>query len=536
MIPVRLAALHAVRGAIGLVALVAALGWPGNGGHGGAIAALAYLGAVVALEFVRRTDAAALVADTGLVVVLDATYLTIAIDTSGHVRPVITALAVVLIAGIVHLLSAPKGLALAGLSASALVVVGVLGPALAPHGAHLPTAATALAPAVLVIAAIIDAAIARLAEAGFRVDHELLEARMAFGTGLGQARTQPEILTRLATHVRDRLGFGRVAVLVRHRDGWLGIRATPHTVEAVHTPSPGGPIVASVWQSHAVILRHLPEDALLDTVLPLAMNVAVVGLHDDTGPVGLVIAEWDSADDSVPARAVAALGEAAGHAALAVRNAELLTALRELSTRDPLTGLANRRLFDETLIPAFGVARRATTPLSLLALDVDDFKVVNDRYGHPVGDEVLRQIARCIQRHTASTDLVARVGGDEFVVLLPGCSGIDADTVATRITERVATTVDAAPVSVSIGRATLDAAMANPAALLDAADVALYEQKRQRPRRGDSGRQLPVVPAVTPAGSGPVAAGRAGSAPQADQEPVNSAVDSTPATSHAKRS
>ena len=126
------------------------------------------------------------------------------------------------------------------------------------------------------------------------------------------------------------------------------------------------------------------------------------------------------------------------HTALAMRNARLLDEVERLATRDSLTGLANRRLFDESLQREAARSQRLATPLSLLVLDVDHFKQVNDSYGHQTGDAVLREVAEALVANTKNFDVAARYGGDEFVVLLPGCGREDAMRVADRVRGEIA--------------------------------------------------------------------------------------------------
>jgi diguanylate cyclase (GGDEF)-like protein/PAS domain S-box-containing protein len=156
--------------------------------------------------------------------------------------------------------------------------------------------------------------------------------------------------------------------------------------------------------------------------------------------------------------------------------------LEELATRDGLTGLFNRRAFQERLEDAVADARRAKQSLSLLMLDVDHFKQYNDAFGHPAGDAVLRRVARVLEAASREADLVARYGGEEFVILLPNTDAAGTAPAA----ERLRAAVEAAPwtsrdVTVSVGAATLaDAAGGDaPFLLIDAADAALYAAKRR---------------------------------------------------------
>lgn len=113
-------------------------------------------------------------------------------------------------------------------------------------------------------------------------------------------------------------------------------------------------------------------------------------------------------------------------------------ALERLASHDGLTGIANRRRFDEKLGQEWLRARRDKTPLALLMLDVDHFKLFNDRYGHQAGDDCLRRIAECLASMVARPgDLVARYGGEEFAVVLPSIDVDGALVVAQRMREAV---------------------------------------------------------------------------------------------------
>jgi len=161
--------------------------------------------------------------------------------------------------------------------------------------------------------------------------------------------------------------------------------------------------------------------------------------------------------------------------------------MEKLATTDALTGLANRRLFEESLKADWARALRSGDSLALLTIDVDHFKSYNDRFGHPAGDICLRAIAQAIlaQEHRF-TDLLARYGGEEFLFLLPGASLEDAARMAETIRSRVESLhgrperATHCPVSVSIGCAALIPARGLfPDTLIAASDEALYRAKRK---------------------------------------------------------
>jgi two-component system, cell cycle response regulator len=153
--------------------------------------------------------------------------------------------------------------------------------------------------------------------------------------------------------------------------------------------------------------------------------------------------------------------------------------LEELSRTDGLTGVANRRAFDAELCTRFEHAKRYARPLTLLMIDIDHFKKVNDTLGHQAGDEVLERIARVLQRATRQSDFVARFGGEEFVVLLPETPLLEGLQVAEKIRAAVASEDLPARVTVSVGVATMpQPELDSPEALVAAADAALYRAKR----------------------------------------------------------
>jgi diguanylate cyclase (GGDEF)-like protein/PAS domain S-box-containing protein len=174
-------------------------------------------------------------------------------------------------------------------------------------------------------------------------------------------------------------------------------------------------------------------------------------------------------------------------------------ALEQLATRDGLTGLANRRCFDETLHAEWTRALRQRQPLSLLMVDVDNFKAYNDANGHLGGDECLKRIATAVASEMRANDLVARYGGEEFAVILPNQSLKGAASVAERIRTRVEQLqvpnrmTPGQHVTVSIGAATAIAAPDNSASELVAiADAALYRAKHM-------GRNRISLPLTEPA-------------------------------------
>ena len=158
--------------------------------------------------------------------------------------------------------------------------------------------------------------------------------------------------------------------------------------------------------------------------------------------------------------------------------------LRRLSTTDTLTGLANRRAFQVRLRDEWQRARRYESPLSLLLIDIDGLKRINDEGGHAAGDDVLRAAAHAINVTMRVTDFGARWGGDEFAIVAPSTISQSAQHLAQRLLRHVSehATGHGAPVTISVGVATFEPKGQPPFTteqLLKAADVALYHAKSE---------------------------------------------------------
>lgn len=162
---------------------------------------------------------------------------------------------------------------------------------------------------------------------------------------------------------------------------------------------------------------------------------------------------------------------------VALVNARMYSALRHAAERDMLTGLRNRRVCWTDMEPAVASAS-PEAPLALAVVDVDEFKAINDRHGHAVGDLALRHIADRLTRSVRETDRVYRIGGEEFVVALPGTGEQEAEEVLQRVRASVKRTrEDLPPLTVSIGLAQAPADGQTMDALFKAADTALYAAK-----------------------------------------------------------
>ena len=199
-------------------------------------------------------------------------------------------------------------------------------------------------------------------------------------------------------------------------------------------------------------------------------------VHDQVGRVWLLV----GAPGGVPPEALASLENLANQVTLALRNSAVHRDLTVLAEVDNLTGLANRAAFNAALARDLaGVVERETT---VLFVDLDDFKDVNDAYGHHAGDDLLRVVATRLREVTRPSDLCARIGGDEFAVLLARTGESAAADVAQRVVEAVSAPADLDDAVVHVGASVGVASIVggdDPEALVHRADVAMYSAKAQ---------------------------------------------------------
>jgi len=156
---------------------------------------------------------------------------------------------------------------------------------------------------------------------------------------------------------------------------------------------------------------------------------------------------------------------------------------RELAVTDPLTGLANHRQLVNALEGEIKRSRRTAQPLAVVLLDLDGLKLINDRYGHLAGSLAIRRVAEALLGSCRATDTAARFGGDEFALVLPETGEAAAWHVARGVADRLATDAEKPNLSISVGVAVYPSHGETVEALLNAADVALYETKERRKSR-----------------------------------------------------
>jgi diguanylate cyclase (GGDEF)-like protein len=210
-----------------------------------------------------------------------------------------------------------------------------------------------------------------------------------------------------------------------------------------------------------------------------AVSMVCVPLFHNDEAVGVlkVLSSHKNAFSDVDIGALALLADVI---ASSMANAEKFSAARHDSRHDQLTGLLNRRVYDQELANEFSRATRYGHPLTLVLFDLDGFKAVNDGQGHPAGDELLREVAVLLKRSARTIDRPFRIGGDEFAILLPATTMQSAE----KLVERIRSAVDALDAGVSVS-----AGMAEAKGFLRAedfhatADERLYQAKFERKRK-----------------------------------------------------
>ncbi len=287
----------------------------------------------------------------------------------------------------------------------------------------------------------------------------------------------------------------------------------PFAIELLHagTSAVARDLLAREPIDAVVVDYHLPDGSGLDLIEHLAVEggapvIAVSGVGSERVAVSAMkrgAADYLKKDGELRTALPRALVEALERRSRRIERKRATRELELLAFTDPLTGLRNRRYFEDVFDREFSASLRYGHPLSLLVLDLDHFKLVNDTHGHPFGDRVLVETAQKITEIVRVSDLVARFGGEEIVVLLP-CTPLNgADILCRRILRGIAslpleTAGTPFHITASGGLATLTAGgtYSTSAKLFAAADKALYRAKAEGRDR------LALAPPDTPGSDG----------------------------------
>jgi diguanylate cyclase (GGDEF)-like protein len=294
----------------------------------------------------------------------------------------------------------------------------------------------------------------------------------------GAERVSRTLLDRIC----EAFGFERGVVLAAP-EGTLRFMAgresrRPPGHEPIHLDH----VIRKAWTKRdPVLVEHFDPDTdpALSLILPAAENLLVVPLIADGQPLGILVVEQPRHKGAlIERRVVTMAAQFASHGALAIRNAWLLQQVQKLAETDSLTGVANRRSFELAIENELLRAKRYGKELTLVMLDLDHFKRLNDNFGHQAGDDVLRQVGAALRTFSRESDTPARYGGEEFMVLLPDCPRQEAFTAAARLRKMIAAIESPTPITVSAGLASYPAHAHSTKGLIHAADEALYAAKR----------------------------------------------------------
>ncbi len=254
------------------------------------------------------------------------------------------------------------------------------------------------------------------------------------------------------------------------------LEAFVRTLALAPGDDPDDEVSAAVASTAPVLFerREPPRNAGLARLGP-APEFVLLAITAQDEQRALVFADNVYSREAIPKERVEFLGSFVDRLALVWQNLSLLRKVEQLARFDALTGVFNRRAFEEKLREESSRSQRMGTPLSLMLIDVDRFKEVNDLHGHPAGDRLLQTLGQHLRRDLRDHDVVARLGGDEFAALLPGTAKGEAALVA----RRICADVKAHDISISVGVATWPDNCASVNDLVKCADEQLYEAKRQ---------------------------------------------------------
>jgi len=310
-----------------------------------------------------------------------------------------------------------------------------------------------------------------------------LEALALMAADLEDATDPSAVAQVLVDRVVDAFDLERAVVLA-------GQGADLSVIAGLGTEQPTSPPAAPDDESavhHARMTRQTQLVAELDpdhdpwlaSLFPGARNLAVLPLTAEGRSVGVLVVEHALRQGSrIERRVVSILERFASQAALALRNAWLLEQLQRFASTDGLTGIANRRAFDLVLDRELARGARNGAPVSLVMLDIDHFKQLNDTHGHQRGDDVLRAVAASLVEACRDYDTPARYGGEEFAVILGNCPAAEAPAAAERLRLAIAEADSPVRVTASGGVATFPIHGRDAESVVTAADEALYTSKR----------------------------------------------------------
>jgi diguanylate cyclase (GGDEF)-like protein len=448
-----------------------------------------YLVAAAGIEAVRRSWGVRALSLVTAMLLIDAVYLAWVVYLSGGVSSPLRFLAYLHIIAVTLLASYRTGLKITVWHSLLYFVVfyaqlaGFLNAA-APPGyvfGDLFDEASVFNVVAFWFVAIGTAAFSTLNERDLRRGRQDLEALTKMAQDLEHESSAAGAAKVLAENVVDAFRFSRALVLGGPANQMRLLAYRGHGEPADLKPGTDAVVARSIAERGPILVRRLDPDTdpRLNALLPFAKNLVIVPMFAEGQAIGILVVEQPAGGGSrIERRVVAMVERFAAYAALALRNARLMEEVRHLAVTDPLTGLANRRSFEEALDRELERAARNDEQVTLVMLDLDGFKALNDEHGHQAGDEALRAVGRALAKHARAFDTPARYGGEEFAVILPSCTSRQALVVGERLRRSVSAIDVAVRLTASAGAATFPQHAGDAESLIRAADEALYEAKR----------------------------------------------------------
>lgn len=290
-----------------------------------------------------------------------------------------------------------------------------------------------------------------------------------------------EIMATLVRTVETEFDFTAAVVLfpMNNRfDEWAVVENASHHFVAIPRDRVFEGVFEKAWTERTTTIHDdadsIPQ--LIATALPSARFVMLMPLVAEDESKAMLAVEW-LGQRSITKPVIELLEQIASNVALAMNNAMLMQEVERLAATDGLTGLANRRVFDSTLDREIARCDRVAAPLSLVLLDLDHFKDVNDTFGHQTGDEVLKTASTALLSECRAEDMAVRFGGEEMAVILPGCTASEALAAAERLRSAMTHNLGSRVITASAGVATYPDHALDATTLVAAADEALYRSK-----------------------------------------------------------
>jgi diguanylate cyclase (GGDEF)-like protein len=312
--------------------------------------------------------------------------------------------------------------------------------------------------------------------ADFRDESDLARAVLETNREIAGIRRPALVITRLLQSMRNPLGFSRAIYATIDRTN--GVEAQFQIDEGDVVESSGEQLDAREGSALLGVIRGESDGTgyageLSAPLVDVRGWFVLCTLCASDGPFGAVYADGH-ASRTIRSREAEFVRNLASIAAVSIENGTLLERTQELASRDPLTGLLNRRAFSERVNAVIARASKVRTQFAYALIDVDDFKAINDAKGHTHGDETLAAVAQTLLGTSRTEDVVGRYAGDEFVVLINNCD----EELARTLAARLSASLRARNLRCSIGVAVYPQDATGEHGLIEAADRALYNTKR----------------------------------------------------------